>query len=86
MNIDEIREKVKDVKSFAEAKAILSREELIYYVLNVLPHKLKMQEGDEYLIINILKILGSKGYSVKHSLHLLEIAKDVVQIIGRFEI
>ena len=86
LDIEEISEKIKDAKTFAEVKSILTEEELIYCVIADPPRKPQMQEGDEFLIMDILKILGSKGYSVKHSLHLLNIAKDVIQIIGRFEI
>ena len=46
---------------------------------------LETQEGEELVIRDILKALGAKKYSVKHALYLLDVAKDVLSVIARFD-
>lgn len=86
MDIKKINEKVKDAKSFEEIKAILTDEELVYwlaYDLDTL--EVRMADGDECLIKDILKVIGKTNYSIRHSMHLLDIAKELLLIIGRFQ-
>jgi hypothetical protein len=80
-----IAEKLKDVKTFAEAKEILTDEEMVYYFMDATDNLQETQEGEELVIRDILKALGAKKYSVKHALYLLDVAKDVLSVIARFD-
>ena len=86
MDIEKIIEKIKDTKTYEEAKEILTMEELICYMHQGGREADRDQEGDEYLIIEIVKILAQKGYSVRHSLYLLDRAKETVLSLARLTI
>lgn len=86
MDIKKIIEKIKDTKTYEEAKEILTPEELICYMYRCGKEADRDQEGDEYLIIEIVKILAQKGYSVRHSLYLLDRVKETVLSLVRLTI
>lgn len=86
MEIEEISKKIKDVKTFAEVKEILTPEELICYEMKYGHWSNELAEGDECLVIEIVKILGEKGYSIRHCLFLLDVAKDTLISIARINI
>ena len=81
----EISEKVSGAKDISEAREILTDEELIFYFIAKNGELSETIEGEECIIKNILKLLGTKEYSVKHSLHLLDTAKEVLISIARFK-
>lgn len=84
--LEEIAEKTKDAQTFAEAKAILTPDEMIYYLIAYGEWAEEMCEGDECLVAEAIKILASKGYSARHLLHLLDVAKDTVLSLARVDI
>lgn len=83
MNIRLIEEKVKDVKTFAEAEERLTKEELIYYMCyrNGIT---KIFDGEESVLVEILQALGKNNKSVQHSLHLLDVAKTLLPMLSSF--
>lgn len=80
-----IYEKLKDVKTFTEAQEVLTDDEMVYHLMKTTGCVSEIQEGEEHVIRDILKAIGKKNYSVKHALYLLDVAKDILSIIARFE-
>ena len=58
---------------------------MVYYFMDATDNLQETQEGEELVIRDILKAIGKKNYSVKHALYLLDVAKDILSIIARFE-
>lgn len=81
----EISEKTKDIEEFSEVRKVLTDEEIIFYYIAKNCELSETYDGEECVIKDILKVLGAKKYSVKHSLHLLDVAKEVLKSIARFE-
>lgn len=92
MNSDTINSRIRDISlktsginDFSEARKILTDDELVFYCIVKNSELAETYEGEECVIKDILKLLGAKRYSVKHSLHLLDVAKEVLKSIARFE-
>ena len=81
----DIAEKTKDIEDFSEVRKVLTDEEIIFYYIAKNCELSETYYGAERIIKDILKVLGAKKYSVKHSLHLLDVAKEVLKSIARFE-
>ena len=81
--IYEIKEKVKGMKTYEEVMKNLSDEELVAYFLDE-NFDYRLAIHDSCLIKDILKVLGSKGYSVSHSIEVLDVAKEILKMIARF--
>ena len=86
MKIEEVSEKIKDAKSFEEMKAILTTEELIFYLMKYGKWSEDMLEGDECLVIEVIKILSANGCSARHLIHLLDVAKETALSLARIEL
>ena len=84
--IDDISEKTKGMEDFHEVREVLTDEEIVFYYIVKNAELAEIYEGEECIIKDILKVLGAKKYSVKHSLHLLDVAKEVLKSIARFEL
>lgn len=81
----EISKKSSGAKDFSEARKVLTDDELVYYLIAKNYELSETYDGEECIIKDILKLFGARGYSVKHSLHLLDVAKEVLISIARFE-
>lgn len=83
MDLNEIKKKldVGNVKSIDEAKKVLSMEELIFYIAK--ENKIHLVPESECQIASILKTLESKGYSVRHSLLVLDAAKELIPYLSK---
>lgn len=82
----DISVKTKGMEDFHEARKVLTDEEIVFYYIAKNGELSEIYEGEECIIKDILKVLGAKKYSVKHSLHLLDVAKEVLKSIARFEL
>lgn len=83
--LDEIEEKADGAESFKELKSRLTESELAYYMIYRGNLAREILEGEERIIEDILKLLGAEKRSVKHSLYLLDVAKETLLSIARFE-
>lgn len=83
--LTEISKKASNANNFAEAREMLTDDELVYYLIAKNYEMSETYTGEECVIKDILKLLGANGYSVKHSLHLLDVAREVLISIARFE-
>lgn len=83
MNLNEIKKKLdaENVKSMEEAKKVLTMEELIFYIAK--ENKIQIVPESECLIADILKMLESNNYSVRHSLLVLETAKELLPYLSK---
>ena len=83
MDYKEIVDKVKDLKTWEEVRGKLTDRELVYLLIN--EKYGAIVDGDAYPITDILKIVGRKNYSIEHALRILDMAKDLISTIARFE-
>lgn len=74
-----------NAKTYSEWRKTMTDEELVSFCIENECEYEEVKEGEECIIKDILKILGTKKYSVMHSIHLLEVAKKVLCSIARFE-
>lgn len=84
MDINEIKEKVKSVKTYEEAKAILTEEELIYYIAYV-ESDYEVIDEDVPVLISMFKSVSEQNYSIRHALAIFDLAKEVLMVVGRFK-
>lgn len=75
---ENINAKIKDAKKFSDYRAALSDEELVAYVLAVHLYNEEIESGEENVIKDILLLLKATRRSTRHSLFLLEKAKDAL--------
>lgn len=82
MNLEKIEKKLncEKVKSVDEAKNVLSMEELIFYISK--KNQIKTVPGSECQIAEIFKIFEDEGYSVRHSLQVLDATKEIIQFLS----
>ena len=82
--IHEIEKRVEEMKTREEVMDALSDEELAAYLLNEnCDYGLAIH--DSCLIKDILKLIGSKKYSVRHAIKVLDAAKEVLKSIAMFK-
>lgn len=71
---EEIDEKLKGVKTIAEARERLTDEELVYYLLYDYDSEC-LKKGDERLISGIIRVIAEDEPSFRRSVELLDAAK-----------
>lgn len=88
IDLDAIREKVKDSKGLGETKEKLTKEEIVAYIVKECEtsQRLYVKDGDEYLILHILELLDEKKCSMRYAEYLLDIAKKMLPQICVFKL
>lgn len=81
--IHEIKEKVEGMKTYEEIMKNLSDEEVVAYLLDE-KFDYRLAIHDSCLIKDILKLIGSKKYSVRHAIEVLDVTKEILKMIARF--
>lgn len=84
MKYSEIADKVENVNTWEDAREKLTDEELVCYLIHDCPKAFPIMEGDARIVAGILKAVGSANRSIRHSRHLLDVAKHLIGTIGRF--
>jgi len=85
---DAIEEKVKGSKNLAETKERLTKGELIECMLIgcEADPDMRVKDGDEYLILQILELLNKENCSMRYAEYLLDIAKKILPRICVFKL
>ena len=83
LDIKEIRSKAKGIRYIENVMNVLSLEETIAYLNDGTIKSANFRPGDECLIADILRTLSGKGHSVRHSLEILDMAKDFLLSISQ---
>ena len=86
MDIEIIREKIKDSHSMATTKELLTPAELVTVLMNDTPDDEPFSDDDAMLIAQILQMVSEKNYSVRHARFLMETCKSMIPAIATFQI
>lgn len=86
MDIEIIREKIKDSHSMATTKELLTPAELVTVLMNDTPDDEPFSDDDAMLIAQILQMVSEKNYSVRHAHFLMETCKNMIPAIATFQI
>lgn len=76
--LDAILEKVKDANSYSKVREILSDDDLALFGIYAAQADGEFEEEDECLVKDILLLLKASRRSTRHSLFVLEQAKDAL--------
>ncbi len=86
MDIEIIREKIKDSHSMAMTKKLLTPAELVTVLKSDTPDDESFSDDDAMLIAQILQMVSEKNYSVRHAWFLMETCKNMIPAIATFQI
>lgn len=81
-NYDGIWEKTENASSYSECRKVLADEELAILGIHHAKFPDELGEGDECLVKDILLLLKASRCSTRHSLFVLDRAKDALLMLS----
>lgn len=88
IDLNVIKEKVKDSNCLGETKEKLTKEELVTITVGQkeLESDLWLRDGDEYLILQILQMLSDQNCSMRYVMYLLDTVKELLPRVCVFKL
>ena len=86
MDIEKIKEKIKDSQSMAQTKKRLTTEELVTLLLTDMTSDEPVTEEDVELIAQVLEKVSEKKCSVRHAQFFMDACRKLILAIATFQV